>query len=270
MDKLTEIMAWKAREIAPRLRPVRESELERLGQIRREGPAFHTALRKPGRLAVIAEIKRASPSAGPINTGADATEQARLYTNAGADALSVLTDEKFFSGKIEDLWDVVDFQNRHQRHLPCLRKDFILHPLQIVEAAEAGARCILLIVRALDAATLGELYDAATLAGLDTLFEVHDAHELERALALGPRIIGVNNRNLGTFKTDLAFAEKHLPQIPRTIIKVAESGIRAPRDAARMQAAGADALLVGEALMQADDLDTLMRQLQLHPDAPAD
>lgn len=269
MDKLTEIMAWKAQEIAPRLRPVHENELARLGEIRREGPAFRDALRKAGRLAVIAEIKRASPSAGLIKAGADATEQARHYTNAGADALSVLTDEKFFSGKIEDLWDVVDFQNRHQRHLPCLRKDFILHPLQIVEAAEAGARCILLIVRALDDATLRHLYATATLAGLDTLFEVHDEHELERALAFGPRIIGVNNRNLRTFKTDLAFSEKYLPQIPSPIIKVAESGIRTPRDATRMQAAGADALLVGEALMQAEDVDTLMRQLQRHPGAAA-
>jgi indole-3-glycerol phosphate synthase len=255
-------MAWKAQEIAPRLRPVRESELARLGGIRREGPSFREALKKPDRLAIIAEIKRASPSVGAIKSGADAVEQARLYTNAGADALSVLTDEKFFAGKIEDLWDVVDFQNQHRRHLPCLRKDFMLEPVQIVEAAEAGARCILLIVRALDDDRLRRLRDAAALAGLDALFEVHDAQELERALTFSPKILGVNNRNLSTFKTDLTFSETYLPQVPSGIVKVAESGVRTGEDAARMRAAGADALLVGEALMRADDAEVLMRELQ--------
>ncbi|MDR2863036.1 MAG: indole-3-glycerol phosphate synthase TrpC [Puniceicoccales bacterium] len=262
MDKLSEIMAWKALEIAPRVRPVRESELARLGSIRRPGRAFREALRQPGRLAVIAEVKRASPSVGAIKAGVDAVEQARLYTNAGADALSVLTDEKFFAGKIADLWDVVDFQAQHQRHLPCLRKDFMLDPVQVVEAAEAGARCILLIVRALDDERLRRLYDAASLAGLDALFEIHDERELERALAFSPKILGVNNRNLGTFKIDLAFCETCLPQVPPGIVKVAESGVRTGEDAARMKAAGADALLVGEALMRADDPEALLSELR--------
>ena len=205
-DKLTEIMAWQAQEIAPRLRPVRDAELARLGEIRREGPAFRDALHKPGRLAIIAEIKRASPSAGTIKADVDAVEQARHHTNAGADALSVLTNGKFFAGKIEDLWDVTDFQIRHRRFLPCLRKDFMLDPVQIVEAAEAGARCVLLIVRALSDAQISRLYAAATLAGLDALFEVHDARELDRALAFSPKILGVNNRNLDTFQIDLAFS----------------------------------------------------------------
>jgi indole-3-glycerol phosphate synthase len=261
-DRLSEIMAWKAQEIAPRLRPVRESELARLGEVRREGAAFRDALRQPGRLAIIAEVKRASPSAGEINATADAAEQARLYTNAGADALSVLTDSKFFSGKIEDLWDVVDFQTRHRRFLPCLRKDFMLDAVQIVEAAEGGARCVLLIVRALDDDRLRRLRDAAALAGLDALFEVHDAAELERALRFEPQILGVNNRNLSTFKTDLAFAEQYLPQVPAGIVKVAESGVRSAEDAARMKAAGADALLVGEALMRSDDMEALLQSLK--------
>jgi indole-3-glycerol phosphate synthase len=269
MDKLSEIMAWKAREIAPRLRPVRESELARLGEIRRPGPSFREALRKPERLAVIAEIKRASPSAGVIKAAADSVEQARLYTNAGADALSVLTDTKFFAGKIEDLWEVVDFQTQHRRHLPCLRKDFMLDPVQIVEAAEAGARCVLLIVRALDDGQIRRLYDAASLAGLDALFEVRDARELERALGFSPKILGVNNRNLATFETDLAFSEKYLPQIPADIVKVAESGLRSGADAARMKAAGADALLVGEALMRAPDPAALLRELRADSAADA-
>ncbi|MDR1497989.1 MAG: indole-3-glycerol phosphate synthase TrpC [Puniceicoccales bacterium] len=263
MDKLSEIMAWKAREIAPRLRPVRESELARLGEIRRFGPSFRDALRKPGRLAVIAEIKRASPSAGMIKAAVDSVEQARLYTNAGADAMSVLTDAKFFCGEIKDLWEVVDFQTQHRRYLPCLCKDFILDSVQIVEAAEAGARCILLIVRALDDDQIRRLYSAATIAGLDTLFEVHDARELERALAFSPKILGVNNRNLNTFKTDLAFSEKYLPQIPANIVKVAESGIQSGTDAARMKFAGADALLVGEALMRTPDPGALLRELRV-------
>jgi len=261
-DRLAEIMAWKAREIASRLRPVREAELARLGEMHREGPLFRDALRRQGRLAIIAEIKRASPSAGAIRAGADAVEQARIYTNAGADALSVLTDEKFFAGKIEDLWNVVDFQAHHRRFIPCLRKDFMLDPIQIVEAAEAGARCILLIVRALDDDRLRRLYDAATLAGLDALFEVHTAAELERALRFSPKILGVNNRNLSTFKTDLSFSEQYLPQVPAGIVKVAESGVRSPADAARMRTAGADALLVGEALMRSEAPDVLLRELQ--------
>ncbi|MDR2513277.1 MAG: indole-3-glycerol phosphate synthase TrpC [Puniceicoccales bacterium] len=263
MDRLSEIMAWKAQEIAPRLRPVHETELARLGEARRIGPTFREALQQPGRLSIIAEIKRASPSAGAIKAGANAVEQARLYTNAGANALSVLTDEKFFSGKIEDLWEVVDFQQQHRRYLPCLRKDFMLHPLQIVEAAEGGARCVLLIVRALDDARLRVLYEAATLASLDALFEVHDARELERALALSPQILGVNNRNLDTFQTDLSFSEEYLPQVPPSVVKVAESGIRTRDDAQRMRDAGADALLVGESLMRTNDPDRLMRDLQL-------
>ena len=255
-------MAHKAREIAPRLRPVRDAELARLGEIRHEGPAFREALVKPGRLTIISEIKRASPSAGAIKAGADAVEQARLYTNAGCDAISVLTDGKYFGGTIEDLWHVVDFQRQHRRHIPCLRKDFMLDRLQVVEAAEAGARCILIIVRALDDAKIRELYEAATLAGLDSLFEVHDARELERALTFGPKILGVNNRNLSTFKIDLAFSEEYLPQVPEGIVKVAESGIKTPEHAARMRAAGADALLVGQSLMESDDVERLMKALQ--------
>ncbi|MDR2981437.1 MAG: indole-3-glycerol-phosphate synthase, partial [Puniceicoccales bacterium] len=205
---------------------------------------------------------RASPSAVAIKAGADAVEQARLYTNAGADALSVLTDEKFFAGKIEDLWNVVDFQAQHRRFLPCIRKDFMLDPIQVVEAAEAGARCILLIVRALNDEQIRRLYDAATLAGLDSLFEVHDERELARALEFSPKILGVNNRNLATFKIDISFSENYLPQVPSGIVKVAESGIRTGDDAVRMKAAGADALLVGEALMKADDTEILMKELQ--------
>jgi indole-3-glycerol phosphate synthase len=262
MDKLAEIMARKRREMAARERPVSERELARFAASPRPGLTFAQALDQPGRLSVIAEIKRRSPSSGAIKTGADAVEQSRRYTNAGADAISVLTDEPDFGGSLRDLWDVVEFQVTTNRHVPCLRKDFMVHPLQVVEAAEAGARAILLIVRALDDDTLARLHDAAKLAGLDALFEIHEEAELERALRHGAKILGVNNRNLATFKTDLTFSEKIIPQIPAGILPVAESGINTVADAARVRAAGARALLVGEALMRAEDPEKLLRQLQ--------
>jgi indole-3-glycerol phosphate synthase len=262
MDKLAEIMAHKRREIEPRLRPVRERELARFAERPRPGPGFAQALDQPGRLGVIAEIKRRSPSAGEIKAGADAVEQARRYTNAGTDCISVLTDEKYFGGSLRDLWDVVEFQVITNRHVPCLRKDFMVHPLQIVEAAEAGARAILIIVRALDDETIKALHEAAALAGLDALFEIHEERELERALRHGAKLIGVNNRNLATFKTDLAFSEKIIPQIPKGALPVSESGIFTPDDAARVRAAGARAILVGEALMKADDPEKLLHALR--------
>ena len=135
--------------------------------------------------------------------------------------------------------------------MPCLRKDFMVHPIQILEAVESGASAILIIVRALDDEEIKILFDAATQAGLDSLFEVHSEPEIERALKAGARIIGVNNRDLTVFKTDLAFSEQLIPQIPGDVIRVSESGIFNGEDAARVRAAGADAILVGEALMRA-------------------
>jgi indole-3-glycerol phosphate synthase len=137
----------------------------------------------------------------------------------------------------------------------------MVHPLQVIEAAEAGARAILIIVRALDDDEIARLHEAATLAALDTLFEIHDEPELARALHHGAKLIGVNNRNLATFKTDLAFSEKIIPQIPKSVLAISESGISTPADAARVRAAGARALLVGEALMRADDPDKLLKEL---------
>jgi len=261
MDKLAEIMAHKRREIEPRLRPVRERDLVRFAEVKRPGPSFAQALDQPGRLGVIAEIKRRSPSAGEIKAGADAVEQARRYTNAGADCISVLTDEKYFGGTLRDLWDVVEFEITTGRHIPCLRKDFMVHPLQIIEAAEAGARAILIIVRALNDEDIKLLYASAQLAGLDALFEIHEERELERALRHGARLIGVNNRNLATFKTDLTFSEQIIPQIPSSAFAVSESGIHSPEDAARVRAAGARAILVGEALMKTEDPEKLLKEL---------
>lgn len=260
MDKLSEIMASKRQALADRLRPIREQELEQLGRMRRQGASFIQALARKDRLSVIAEIKRKSPSAGEIAPCTlDAVEQARSYVNAEADCLSILTDQDYFGGSLQDLWDVVEFLECHQRKTPCLRKDFMVHPIQVVEAIEAGARCILIIVRALEDDAIKALRDAAQIAGMDILYEIHEERELEKALRFDPQIIGVNNRDLKHFQTDLAVSEGLIPQIPDGIVKVSESGIFSPEDAVRVRAAGADAILVGEALMRAKDPEELMR-----------
>ncbi len=263
MDKLAEIMAWKRLELADRLRPVPDAELAAAASRRRpRGPGFAEALRRPDGLCVIAEVKRASPSAGPIRAGIDAVAQAKAYADAGADALSVLTDARYFGGELRDLERVVADQALRPSPVPAIRKDFMVHRIQVLEAVEAGARCILLIVKALDDGRIRDLHEAAQAAGLDALFEVHDEDELARALAHRARLIGVNNRNLSTFAINLAFSERVIPRMPPEVVKVAESGIRTAADAARMRAAGADALLVGESLMRAADPGALLRELR--------
>jgi len=261
MDKLAEIMAHKRTEIGPLVRTVSDAELARLDAALPKPPSFAAALRRPdGRLAVIAEIKRRSPSAGAIKEGASAPAQARRYQAAGADALSVLTDEKFFGGRLDDLREVTA-----QRPVPpCLRKDFVVHPIQVLQAREAGAAAVLLIVRALTDDDLARLFAAAGTAGLDTLFEVHDEVELARAVRRGAKIIGVNNRDLAVFKTDLALSERLIPQFPQNVIAVSESGIVTAGDAARARACGAHAVLVGEALMKAADPAVLIGEIHGH------
>lgn len=261
MDKLAEIMAHKRRGIAPLLRPVFEEELVRLHASLPAPPSFAQALRRgDGKLAVIAEIKRRSPSAGAIKEGVSAVEQARRYQAAQASALSVLTDEKFFGGRLADLEAVTGSFAEQKTALPCLRKDFMVHPVQVVQAREAGASAILIIVRALDDAEIAQLRRSAAAAGMDALFEIHDEKDLERALAHEARIIGVNNRDLAVFKTDLGLSERLIPQFPKEVIAVSESGIFTARDAARVRAAGAQAVLVGEALMRADDPGVLIHE----------
>ena len=254
MDKLSEIMNWKRREVASRSRPVSERELTQLGERMKVRGSFLKALSND-QLSVIAEIKRKSPSAGIIAEEISAPEQARSYCNAGADALSILTDEKYFGGKLQDLWEVNDFLFQHQRNTPTLRKDFMVHPIQVLEALEAGARAILLIVRALNDEDLKNLRNCADTAGLDCL---HEEKELERALKLDPKILGVNNRDLRKFTTDLSTTENLFPLIPDGIIKVSESGILQREDAWRVRDAGADAILCGEALMKSEDPESFI------------
>ncbi len=262
-DKLTEIMAWKRREIAPLLRTIAVTELVLLDASLPPVPSFAAALRPAdGKLAVIAEIKRRSPSAGDIKAGADALEQARRYQAAGADALSVLTDQKFFGGSLDDLREVVAHFRATPPARPCLRKDFMVHPFQVAQARSGGASAILIIVRALNDDEINALAAAASAAGLDALFEIHDEADLARAVQHGAKLIGVNNRDLATFTTDLALSERLIPKFPRDVIAVSESGIATAADAARVRAAGAQAVLVGEALMKSPDPAALVRALR--------
>ena len=253
-DKLTEIMAWKRQEISLLVRPVPPAELAALDAALPRPPSFAGALRRSdGRLAVISEIKRRSPSAGDIKAGASALVQAQRYQAAGADALSILTDNKFFGGSLDDLREVTAHFRATPPAVPCLRKDFMVHPIQVLQARETGASAILIIVRALTDDEIKVLAEAAAAAGLDALFEIHNEPELARAVAHGAKIIGVNNRDLAIFQTDLGLSEKLIPQFPRDVIAVSESGIWTAADTARVRAAGAHAVLVGEALMKADD-----------------
>ncbi len=262
-DRLAEIMDWKRREIEPVIRPISERELERLARPHEsERFLMQKALRRnEAQLSVISEIKRRSPSAGAIAENASAVEQAIKYVNGNADALSILTDEKYFGGTIKDLWEVVELLQQHRRNTPCLRKDFMLHPVQVVEAAEAGAAVILIIVRALDDDQIKRLYNAANIIGLDSLFEIHEERELEKALRHDPKIIGVNNRDLSRFTTDLAHTEHLLPQMPDDIIKLSESGIFELEDALRAKDAGADGVLIGQALMEAEDPEAFIEAI---------
>jgi indole-3-glycerol phosphate synthase len=258
-DKLSEIMEWKRREIAPRIRDVSEGELARLNASLPKPSPFIGALRRvDGKLAVIAEIKRRSPSAGEIATGASAVAQAGAYRAAGADAMSILTDLKYFGGSLEDLRGVTSHLSAGGTATPCLRKDFMVHPIQVLEAREAGASAILIIVRALNDDEIRRLQDAARAAGLDALYEVHAEEEIERAEAHGALAIGVNNRDLAVFSTDLGLSERLIPKFPKGVVAVSESGISIAADAARARAAGAHAVLVGEALMRASDPSALL------------
>ena len=209
-----------------------------------------------GPARIIAEVKRASPSAGAIATGLDAVAQATRYQAAGAAAISVLTDGPGFGGSLDDLRAV-----RAAVTVPVLRKDFTVDGYQLLEARAAGADAALLIVAALPGDQLRRLLELAGQLGLHALVEVHDQAEVERALAAGATLVGVNNRDLHTFQVDLATSERLIPGFPAGVKGVAESGVRTQADARRLRAAGAPNLLVGEALVRAADPGALLRDL---------
>ena len=229
----------------------RKTEIEAKAKDAPDPPVFLGGL-DPARVALIAEVKRRSPSAGDIAPSLDPVSHAEAYSRAGAVAISVLTDGPYFGGSLDDLRAVV-----RRVRVPVLRKDFIVDELQIAEARGAGASAILLIVRALSPARLAELGAAARQWGLDALVEVHDAAELDTALASGARLVGVNSRNLDTFAVDTRAAWTLFHRIPKEIVAVAESGMATPDDVRAASQAGADAVLIGTALSAALDPSAL-------------
>lgn len=216
---------------------------------------FARALSKTG-LSLIAEIKRASPSAGAINLKVDVAAQARAYERGGAAAISVLTEPDQFRGSLDDLRTA-----RESVGVPVLRKDFIAHLLQVWEARAAGADAILLIVAALDQGDLVSLYDLAETLGMGALVETHDADEVARAVDAGARIVGINTRNLATLEVDPAVVEKVRASVPDGVTLVGESGVSTRADVENMLSVGVDAVLVGEALMRARDPEAKVREL---------
>lgn len=254
MDILSEIMEHKRSEveaILPQLEKYRAAALAR-----NDFGGFRSALDLgPDRLSIIAEVKHASPSAGVIDPDFDPLRQAKMYLDGGASCMSVLTDEKYFKGSLADLSKISPVSN-----IPLLRKDFIRHEVQIYEAIIAGADAILLIVAALDDETLTRLYKEARDFQLDVLVEVHDLPEMERALNLGADLIGINNRNLKTFKTDLATTELLADEVGDDVLLVSESGIKTAADCLRVLEAGANAILVGETLMRSNNPAETMQQ----------
>lgn len=253
---LDEILARKRVEVAERRRTTPAERLRDSAGYHEPRRGFRAALLAGAPPAVIAELKRASPSRGRIRDDYDPPALARRYADAGATCLSVLTDGPFFEGALAHLTAA-----RAAVELPCLRKDFLVDAYQIDEARAAGADAVLVIAAAGAPAERGELLGRAIEAGLDALVEVHDEAELSWALAAGASLVGVNNRDLRTFETRLETTERLAPLVPPDVVLVAESGIRARADVDRMLHAGARALLVGEALMAASDPGLALEEL---------
>ncbi|HEY5895461.1 MAG TPA: indole-3-glycerol phosphate synthase TrpC [Chthoniobacterales bacterium] len=255
MDRLRQILATKedeVRKLLPRKELLRAAALER-----DDFRPFRVAIdRGDEALGLIAEVKKASPSAGVIAENFDPVLIAKAYESAGAHALSVLTDEVYFQGALRYLIDI-----RAAVSLPVLRKDFIIHEVQIYEAAVAGADAILLIVAALEQRDLVHMLEVAETCQLDVLVEVHNLEEMERALNTSARLIGINNRNLRTFEVDLATTEALSEEVPDSVTLVSESGIKTNADARRVFDAGVNALLVGETLMRAGDVHAAVDDL---------
>jgi indole-3-glycerol phosphate synthase len=258
-DILEEIAAYKRTDVAALRRAERQDAVEARAKAASPPRGFIAALERaaaPGRLALIAEIKKASPSKGLIRADFDPPSLAKAYEAGGAACLSVLTDGPSFQGA-----DAYLVAARDTAALPALRKDFLVHPWQVAQSRALGADAVLVILAISDDALAADLLAEAARLGMDALVEAHDEAEVDRAVALGARLIGVNNRNLRTFVTDLAVTERLAARVPPGALLVTESGIAAPADVARLATAGARAMLVGESLMRQADVTAATRAL---------
>lgn len=261
---LAKILARKVEEVAAARAARPEGAVARDAAAAPAARSLIAAVRRPpgapaSGVRAIAEIKRASPSAGAIRAGADPADIARQYARAGAAAISVLTDVDFFDGRLEFLGQVRAVPETAA--VPLLRKDFLIDDYQVVEARAAGADAVLLIVAALDDGALRGLHAAARALGMDALVEVHDEAEADRAVAAGATLIGVNHRDLSTFAIDMTLTARLAARLPAGTVLVGESGIKTRADVAALGAAGAHAILVGETLMRAPSPGDALREL---------
>lgn len=255
-DILQKIAAYKREEVAALKSRISLSELEQRANEAAEPKEFTQALQNAKGPALIAEVKKASPSKGVIREVFDPVAIAKAYQSGGASCLSVLTDGPSFQGSEQIFADV-----RHAVDLPLLRKDFLVDPIQVIESRAMGADCILIIMAMIDDAIASELFSAAEELGMDALIETHDIEEMERAAKLGGKLIGINNRDLRTFETTLKTFKMVSDYAPSDAVLIAESGIFTRDDVKRLNEWGAQGYLVGESLMRQDDVESAVKQL---------